>query len=80
MSILSVVLLTRFAHPTPMSDLSAFVLLYVGPDQMLPVVSALGAIFGFLLIVWHRVVALMRRAVRYLTGKKEPDPEPVSRE
>ena len=50
MAILSVVLLTRFAHPTPASDLAAFVLLYVGPDQMLPVVSALGAIFGFLLI------------------------------
>lgn len=37
------------------------VLLYVGPDQMLPLVSVLGAVVGVLLMVWHRVVALGRR-------------------
>ena len=37
------------------------VFLYVGPDQLLPLFSALGAVIGLLLIIWHRVTALFRR-------------------
>jgi len=32
--------------------------LYVGPDQILPLTSLLGAIFGLILIFWRYVVGL----------------------
>lgn len=51
------------------SSLPSVVVLYVGPDQLLPLASALGASVGVPLIVWHRVVALGRR-VRHLCTKK----------
>jgi len=47
----------------------AVVLLYVGPDQMLPLTSALGALVGILLIFWQRVVALGRRSWHYVLRK-----------
>lgn len=62
----------------PASDLAGLFVMYVGPDQMLPIASALGAIFGVLLIVWNRVVAIARRAFRFVMRKQNPDP--VSRE
>lgn len=49
----------------------ALVFLYVGPDQMLPLTSALGAIVGVLLMFWHRVVALVRKAWRLLLQKSQ---------
>jgi undecaprenyl pyrophosphate phosphatase UppP len=48
----------------PMADWVGFAPLYVGPDQMLPVMSALGAVVGVLLMLWNRVVALVRKAFR----------------
>jgi hypothetical protein len=45
------------------------VLLYVGPDTMLPLASALAAILGFLLIVWRQALALVRRVWRFLLRK-----------
>jgi hypothetical protein len=44
-------------------------LLYVGPDQILPLTSILGAITGFLLLFWQRFVALVQRAYRAITGR-----------
>jgi hypothetical protein len=37
-------------------------LLYAGPDQILPLLSILGAIIGFLLMWWQRFTQLVRRA------------------
>ncbi|MFQ5668409.1 MAG: hypothetical protein ACE5I7_18550 [Candidatus Binatia bacterium] len=58
-----------------------FVVLYVGPDQMLPLTSALGAIMGVLLIFWHRVVAWGRKGWRFCLRKLgrpvEPETEPL---
>lgn len=42
-------------------------LAYVGPDQILPLTSVLGAIVGVLLIFWRYVVALFRRVVQFFT-------------
>ena len=56
---------------SPMTILGAVVPLYVGPDQLMPLVSALGAIIGVLLMFWHRAVDLGRRAWRCIT-KKSP--------
>ena len=56
----------------PASDLASLMVMYVGPDQMLPIASALGAIFGVLLIVWNRVMGLARRAFRFIMRKQNP--------
>jgi hypothetical protein len=45
------------------SQIATIFLLYAGPDQILPLVSVLGALMGILLIWWQRVVALIRRVV-----------------
>ena len=37
--------------------------LYVGPDQLLPLASILGAIGGALMIFWRQVAAFARRVV-----------------
>jgi hypothetical protein len=39
-------------------------MLYVGPDQLLPLTSILGAIGGALMIFWRQVRALVRRVFR----------------
>ncbi len=45
------------------------VFLYIGPDQLLPLVSALGAIIGVLLIVWHRLTSLVRKVWQFFSKK-----------
>lgn len=35
--------------------------LYIGPDQLLPLTSVLGAIGGVLMIFWRQVVGLVRK-------------------
>lgn len=39
-------------------------LAYIGPDQILPLTSVLGAIVGVLLLFWRYVVTLFRRLVQ----------------
>jgi hypothetical protein len=47
--------------------------LYIGPDLMLPLTSALAAIAGVLLMFWHRVVGLVSAAWRFVFRKnREP--------
>lgn len=45
------------------------ILLYIGPETMLPLASALAAIGGVLLVFWHRFVALLRKVWRVVTRK-----------
>lgn len=40
---------------------SPLVLLYVGPDQLMPLASMLSAIVGVALMFWRRLVALASR-------------------
>jgi hypothetical protein len=35
--------------------------LYIGPDVMMPLASAIAAIVGFLLMVWRRTIAALKR-------------------
>ena len=44
-------------------------ILYAGPDQVLPIVSILGAIIGVLLIWWRRLVLLVRKSWMRLFSK-----------
>ena len=46
-----------------------FLLLYIGPETMLPLASALAAIGGVLLIFWQRFVALLRKLWRLVVRK-----------
>lgn len=41
-------------------DLFLFAL-YVGPDQVMPVMSILATIAGFFLIFWNKILGLVRR-------------------
>src|ERR1700752_2409418 len=40
----------------------SLILLYAGPDQLLPIASVIGSIIGILLIFWQRLVGAMRNA------------------
>jgi hypothetical protein len=51
---------TIFALSVLSHSAHSSILAYAGPDQILPIASILGAVIGFLLIVWQRVVAFMK--------------------
>ncbi len=40
---------------------SLSVMLYVGPDQLLPLTSILGAIGGAIMIFWRQVVGVFKK-------------------
>jgi hypothetical protein len=56
-------------HLNP-EHLLPFVILYIGPETMLPLASALAAIAGVLLMFWQRFVGLLRKLWRLLVRKK----------
>jgi hypothetical protein len=58
------------ASTTPGFDL-LWVILYIGPDVMLPLTSALAAIAGVLLMFWQRVVGLLRSARDLLVQRQK---------
>jgi hypothetical protein len=47
-------------------------LFYAGPDQILPLVSIIGTIIGFLLICWKRLVLLVRKTWSRMRRKSQP--------
>jgi hypothetical protein len=57
-------------YPLTDSALRSLVLLYIGPDQMLPLTSALGAAVGVLLIVWNRLVSLLRKGWQWVQVRR----------
>ena len=53
--------------------------LYIGPDVLMPVASAIAAVVGFLLMFWRRTMAFLSRigrAIAGLFGKKQPPAQP----
>jgi hypothetical protein len=65
-----------------LSQTPAILFLYAGPDQILPLVSILGTVIGFLLIMWRRIVGLIKRGLRSFSkkpvepvAKTKPSPE-----
>ena len=46
-----------------------FMFLYIGPETILPLTSAIAAIFGFLLMFWQRFVALVQKLWRSMFRK-----------
>lgn len=48
--------------------------IYVGPDQVMPVMSILATIMGFLLVFWTKVVGIFRKIFRL--NKPDANPAP----
>ena len=46
-----------------------WLLLYIGPEVILPITSALAAIAGVLLMFWNKVIGLARGAWRIVFGR-----------
>jgi hypothetical protein len=57
------------------SSLATLLLLYVGPDQMLPLTSALAAMVGVLLMFWQRLVGWTREAWHRLALRLRRNPK-----
>ncbi len=57
------------AHPQHVQLLKSVLVLYVGPDQILPLTSALGAIVGVVLMFWHRLLGWVRKAWQFSSTK-----------
>ena len=49
-------------------------LLYLGPEVLMPLVSAIAAIGGGVMMFWAKI----RKGVRSLFGKKDPDPVTIT--
>ena len=51
---------------------SPAMLLYVGPDQIMPLASVLSAIVGVALMFWHRLVAFARMCFGLFRRRNQP--------
>lgn len=63
--------LDKLGSSADVAHLLPIILLYIGPESMLPLASALAAIGGVLLIFWQRFVGLVRKLWRLIV-RKEP--------
>lgn len=54
------------------------ILLYVGPDQIMPLTSILGALLGIALMFWNRLVGLAHKCRALLTRRPESTQKPSS--
>lgn len=43
--------------------------MYVGPEVIMPLASALAAVAGVLMIFWRKVVGAVRAAWQFVTGR-----------
>jgi hypothetical protein len=55
------------------------VVLYVGPDQIMPITSALGAIVGLALMFWNRLVGVAHRCWTFVARRGDTRQEPQGR-
>ncbi len=49
------------------------VVLYVGPDQIMPLVSAFGAVVGIALMFWNRLVGLAHKCWTAIGRRNDPN-------
>ena len=52
--------------------ISPTILLYVGPDQIMPLTSVLSAIVGVVLMFWNRIVGWVGRGWAAMTRRGQP--------
>ena len=55
------------------SPLADIVLLYIGPETFMPILSALAALGGVLLMFWRNVMAFIRKAFSFFRRKDEAE-------
>ncbi len=55
------------------------VVLYIGPDQIMPLTSVLGAIVGIALMFWNRIVGLAHRFLTMIGRRNDTPSKPSSR-
>ena len=55
-------------------------MLYLGPEIMMPVLSALAAVGGVLLMFWRRVKAGVMSIVRFVTRRPAGEPDRLDAE
>ncbi len=48
-------------------------LLYVGPDQLIPLSGIFGTVFGLALMFWGKVIQGYRKVYGWLTSKSETE-------
>ncbi len=56
-----------------LSPLADIVLLYIGPETFMPILSALAAVGGVLLMFWRNVMAFFRKVFNFSRGKDEAE-------
>ena len=54
---------------------SPTLVLYVGPDQVMPLMSMLGAIVGMALMFWNKLLGLVRKT-KLLFSRRDRTPRP----
>jgi hypothetical protein len=54
------------------------VVLYIGPDQIMPLTSVIGAIVGIALMFWNKLVGLAHRVVAMFSGRNNTPGKPSS--
>lgn len=55
------------------------VVLYIGPDQIMPLTSILGAIVGVALMFWNRIVGLAHKLFTMIGRRDDTSSKPSSR-
>ncbi len=50
--------------------------LYGGPDQIIPIASALSTIFGVIMIFWGKLINLLRKIGVFATNATETQDKP----
>ena len=60
----------HFGFTTSVNHVLTIIILYIGPETMLPLASALAAIGGFLLMFWQRFMGLLRWFWRRIVRKE----------
>jgi hypothetical protein len=51
-------------------DIHSLVLLYLGPETIMPIGSFLAAAVGIVLIFWRQAMAMVRNSFRRVLGRK----------
>ena len=48
--------------------------MYIGPETLMPLASVAAAVFGMMLMFWHRLVGWFKAGLRFL-GRGKPEPQ-----
>jgi hypothetical protein len=57
-------------HDATLYQILPFLFLYIGPETILPLTSALAAVVGVLLMFWQRFLALVQKIWRLIVRRE----------